>query len=491
MNTTKFTNIRQHWIWGIIFGSLSLIFAGTALFLQYKSSRHEYGGILNAKFHERHLYNNDARTVVVCVDDTSYIPHNIYLTPTFDNPDEFTLRDFSLNFEVNSYDVELFPSQFTQRYQTGPSSYFFQYSQNVLHAHMDTKNPFAGFKLKKETARCEITSKVSFDGAESLYEYRTDVWFIYKPNKKNLSFDYWKLNCKQRVFELIDDQNFDIYYITKNNDSEYQFDVLLAKKNIKPNDEKKEENNNTDVEKNDTNKINLVHLTREEEEVNGDLEIEDYKYHYCDSSKLEVTFNKPAKYDANFFITFLAKDGWKTKKLYGALHLNKGEQTTTVYVWSNPEKIADLTLYHQISAKNNFIVEHNKDNYFITRKYENTMYAKLIYPDKGIYYVTLGDNIDRRSVKYDKQLIIEAYSDNTIIDKILNKVTRNDAYKILGICILLGIIVTLGIIKTEHYLFLLIIMGFVILFLSFSILFLIYFICSLFNYLINYFYLMF
>ncbi len=302
-----FDNFRQHWIWKVLAFVLPFSIAVIALFLQCKSSRHEQGGFLNASFHDRNLNNKDSRTIVVCIEDTNSYSQNIYITPTFDNPDDFSLRDFSLVFETTCDGVELVPSSFVKMYNYGNNSYCCKYDQDVLQAHMNTRNPFMGFKMKKDNARCEIVSRVSFDGAANLFEYRTDIWFVYVPNKKNLPFDIWKLNCKQRVFSLIDDKQFDIYYIANNN-REYQFDVVLSLSDKK--ERKVKENNKTDDENKtaemptSNNLVTISPYKTEDAIANADLDIYDYELVPGDSTQLTIYLNQPVS-ATGIFIVYL------------------------------------------------------------------------------------------------------------------------------------------------------------------------------------------
>lgn len=358
----KIEKISKHWIWAVLASIISL----TGVFWQYKSTRHDLGGILNATFHNRPLNNRDSRTIIVCVDDTVQNERDIYITPTFDNQDEYSLRDFSLTYEIVAEDIKILPSEFVSVYNEGKKKLFFRYNQDVLQAHMDTKNPLAGFIMQKEIARCEIISKVSFDGAASLFEYRTDVWFVYKPNDNNLSFEYWKLNCKQKVFELIDNNSFDIYYFSKTNNPEYQFDILLNETNIKKKERTDSDKTQNTIQKlsNNDDYVFISKISEEEERTYADLEIEDYNVERGDSTIINIFFNQPSKKSGSYVLSYWIKDGWRKKTIYKHLSIKKGQNGVSFVENRNVNKISNPILLHQVSLDKHLEITKNYKRYF-------------------------------------------------------------------------------------------------------------------------------
>lgn len=218
------SKIKDHWLIVLI----SVIIGIVGLYWQYQSRRHEMGGTLNATYHSRLLNNKDARTIIVCVEDSTIDLQDLYVTPTFDNPSEFSLKDFLLSYDVECKNIEIEPTSFVETHNYGKNEWIFKYKDNILAAHDDTKKPFSSYHLKDNVGRCYIKTKASYDGAVSAFEYNTDVWFIIEKNSKNLSFDNWKIDCKKRIFEIIDEQFYDVYYYAKNHQPEYQFDVALT-----------------------------------------------------------------------------------------------------------------------------------------------------------------------------------------------------------------------------------------------------------------------
>ena len=411
MSTRKFEKIRRHWVWPILVFLVPTTIALIALLQQCRTTRHEFGGFLNATFHSRVLNNKDQRTFIVCVDDTTQLNQRIYITPTFDNPDEFSLRDFSLTFEVIAHGLTLLPSDKVSIYEEGNKTVIYQYKDDVLHAHRETKNPFSGFKMSGDVARCEIISKVSFDGAVSLFEYRTDVWFIYQPNTKNLSFDYWKSNCKQKIFELIEDQKFDVYYLSKNEKPEYQFDVLLSSnntnnkssKNINENKDSKESN----IIDNETNKnlVTIADYNEEDAKANSSFDIIDYIILSEDTIKCEIFFNHPVKKTGTYVLKYDVKDGWKLKSCYTTVFLKEGNKGCSLILNNNIKKIANLEIYHQVNPKKILDIRKNYNGYLSFILKNTNALVGLNYEDGGYYFRNGGIN-----AHFDKAVTIEIFN---------------------------------------------------------------------------------
>lgn len=404
---------KKKWSWAIFLAAVAAIIGFATFLIQRESSLHEFGGKLNATFHDKSLKNKESRTIVVCIDDTAQYERNIYLTPTFDNSDEFTIRDFSLTYEVTAYDMEIIPSPFVDAYKTGRNSIFYQYKMNVLEPKRDTKNPFMGFKLQKDVARCEIVSKVSFDGASEIFECRTDVWFVYKPNPKNVSFDYWKLNCKQKIYDVIDDKFFDVYYFSEKYNPEYQFDVDLAKdrgksasvkgKNSPAKEEKiltESKTKGKDIpaaeimtlaedkvkgkdipaaekrtlaedkakEYADT-MIAISEYPSESAEKNSDLDIDDYSILSGDTSKIHVVLNRPVGADGIFIVTFKARQEGEKRTIYNYVSLKAGQKEFDIINRFNFERIARVKFYHQVNPEDYIRVEREDSGLALTPRY--------------------------------------------------------------------------------------------------------------------------
>lgn len=390
---TRFERIRKHWIWLLIGFIISTIIGLISIYFEYRSNQHELGGLLNATFHSRILNNREARTIVVCMEDTTIDLANLYITPTFDNPAEYSLKDFSLSFDVECTNVHIIPTSFVDAHKYEKDEWIFKYKDNILAAHDDTKKPFSHFVLSDTKGRCYIKTKASYDGAVDAFLYNTDVWFIVEPNKKHLSFDDWKINCKKRIFEFIEDTKFDVYYISKYNNPEFQFDVVLQssdKKSNKPKiDNSSPEWENTIKESFNNENASFVsfeEVSQFDEKSHAELEIDDYIIQYSDTTQITLLLNKPAKKDGMFVLSYLSLKGLKTVRNYAIFEVYKGQMESKIKLLSN-QKIADLCLYHQICPNNNYKIIKNNDGdlELSTRRQSSLLAAKNTDGQFGIF----------------------------------------------------------------------------------------------------------
>lgn len=228
MSKLSFELLRKHWIWPLLVTGLTLLLTIYSAYLQHRSAQHEMGGSLMATFYNHSLNNREARTIVVCMEDADVNLRGLYVTPTFDNPSEFSIKDFSLSFNVQCSNVTLVPSSFVETHPYGGDEWLYKYKENLLAAHDDTKRIFTDYKVAGNTGHCFIETKASYDGAAAAFEYNTDVWFLIVPKKRAQSYDDWKINCKKRIFDVISDKYYDVYYYSQGNGVEYQFDVALG-----------------------------------------------------------------------------------------------------------------------------------------------------------------------------------------------------------------------------------------------------------------------
>ena len=413
----KFKFIKEHPVLTAVIGILTVLISGGSLYYQYRMAHHDLGGMLKATFHTKPLSNKDTRTIVVCVDDMEMLNQNIYITPTFDNPDQYSLRDFSLTYEVVSDNVELYPTDFVTRYHYSGSQSYYQYKDNILQAHMDTKNPFNGFGLKNDVARCAIISKVTYDGAVCLFEYRSDIWFFYLPKNNNISFDYWKLNCKQKIFKYVDEKEFDVYYITKDEKTEYQFDVVLGMVNsgidpLKVKEKKVNPQNSS---------VTIQEYDKEREAAGEMLKIDDYIIERSDTNKIIFSFNRPAEKKCKLLLEYCYdhKGGlfplFDTR--YRILDIEEGQTGFSVSEPDNPKRIGFIKIYYQVNTSDYCdIIKNNKGSLEVNLKKEGSAII-LTKNDRGDSFIkkTYG-----YSGRFDEGVTMELFFYQNALERYMN-----------------------------------------------------------------------
>lgn len=228
MSASKFELFRRHWLWSILVTGITLFITIYNSYLQHRSAQHEMGGSLMATYYQRSLDNRGARTIVVCMDDANVNLNGLYVTPTLDNPREFSIKDFSLSIKATCSNVELVPSSLVETHEYGGGEWLYKYKDNLLAAHDDTKRIFTDYKVSGNTGYCLLETKASYDGAATAVEYNTNVWFLVVPRKSAQSFEQWKINCKKRLLEVVSDKYYDVFYYSRTNNVERHFDIALV-----------------------------------------------------------------------------------------------------------------------------------------------------------------------------------------------------------------------------------------------------------------------
>lgn len=310
----------------------------TAIFGLYTgiiSFKHELGGSLNASIKNYSLNNNETRTIVVCFDTPSIDMSHLFITPTFDNPSEYSLKDFSLEYEVICHNINFQPNTLVSAHELGNNKTLYKYNENTLSAYGDTKQPFSSFTITGgNIGRCEINTKATYDGAPSPFYYRTDVWFIHEPNRRNVSFDFWKANCKTVIFKNISTMHYDVHYLAQNAPYEHQFDVALQAKEEHEKTTGTAYSSNRQVAKKQDNISQPVSqpapapketpVVKKEQPVakgtassNGDLQIVSYKtVEYEKTTTTTFTFNKKPVGQEYYLLTYnISIDDEKQKYL--------------------------------------------------------------------------------------------------------------------------------------------------------------------------------
>ena len=213
------SNTGKKWItWSMI----SAIISAISLYFLYMN---EQGGTLDATYQSHPLRNGESRMIVVCVEDTTITLNDLCITPIFQNLSRYSLKDFSLSFEVESTNITLTPSSFVEQYRIKENVCLYKYTEGLT-AHDNTVPPISFIKINDTIGYCNIKTKASYNGASSAFEFTSVVLFFIVPNKGQVSYDEWKIRCVERISDSVKGDYYDVYYYAKSHRPEY----LLWKK---------------------------------------------------------------------------------------------------------------------------------------------------------------------------------------------------------------------------------------------------------------------
>lgn len=204
-------------IGGRIITVASAIIGAVSLLLGIRQYNHDRGGTLSPIFGSEAIHNNDTRVIFVCLDNADFGPLNIGVVPVFDNPTEFSVRDFSLTYSVESNGISFIPSDLFSERKTGAGLVSYRYSENILYAFTCSESPFSSLTANRDGGRCIITARATYDGAKEPFIYRTDLRVLIVDNSKDLPFEDWKLSCQKAIYSCLnrDVSLYDTFIIGK------------------------------------------------------------------------------------------------------------------------------------------------------------------------------------------------------------------------------------------------------------------------------------
>ena len=160
------------------------------------------------------------------MDDINNDLSQLSITPFFDNSFKYSIKDFSLDYTVESSNVVFEPTDFYTKMDYSDRKSRFRYKFETLKPYTDTEPPFRSLKIKSRQSRCRIEIKATYDGASFPYVYVQDVWFLVV-DKKNMSDENWRISCKNAIYGLTTAKEYEIFYRTAAG-YDYVYDINLA-----------------------------------------------------------------------------------------------------------------------------------------------------------------------------------------------------------------------------------------------------------------------
>lgn len=399
MNVDKIKNHWLVWVGTIVIGAIGL-------YWQYEDRRHELGGRLNASIQHRMLNNRGSRTIVVCMENKDIDLSHLNITPIFDNPSEFSLKDFALSFEIESENVELEPTSFFTIHQYGKNKTIYRYNDNILPAYEDTETPFMCFHVQNNIARCAVNTKATYDGASSAFEYHTDVWFVVEKRNHDMSIGSWKMSCKKRIFDYIQEPYYDLYYFANGEIPEYVFDVALEspfnKENIESVVPELELVVAEDVEsfgkqvKNKDHVKCTQHSSRPKEEKVNILDKIGLSVKSCSIShrksytKLTFQLSEPVVNDGMYLLCFRAyknENQCEVKDYKTIERILNGTTSISINWGEQLDSVSDFCLYQSVNAYQYVKEKKTKDNKLCIENISNyKLLCAVIYSNNSCYY---------------------------------------------------------------------------------------------------------
>lgn len=173
------------------------------------------GGDISASLNGQEILNNEKINNVIFVDSKNTPIPDIFF-PTLVNDKEYSVRDFFLQYDIQSANVNINHSDFYNAYNSG-NKMSLRYKDNVLYSFTAVETPIVGISLKGDYASMDINMRATYDGISQPYVHEINNRFYIQPSLGNNRFDEWKNACKQRAIKSSKALKFNAYYITQNN----------------------------------------------------------------------------------------------------------------------------------------------------------------------------------------------------------------------------------------------------------------------------------
>lgn len=203
--------LKRIFSWKIITGVITIVcfFFAISQFLRDK------GGDITASLNGQEILNNEKINNVIFVDSKNTPIPDIFF-PTLVNDKEYSVRDFFLQYDIQSANVNLNPSDFYNAYNSG-NKISLRYKDNVLYSFTAVETPIAGISLKGDNATFDIKMRATYDGISQPYVHEITNRFYVLPLHGASQFDEWKNVCKRHVVRNSKVSKVNAYYITQSN----------------------------------------------------------------------------------------------------------------------------------------------------------------------------------------------------------------------------------------------------------------------------------
>lgn len=219
--------LKRIFSWKIITGIITLVcfFFAISQFLRDK------GGDITASLNGQEVFNNEKINNIIFVDSKNTQIPDIFF-PTLINNKEYSVRDFFLQYDIQSNNINLNHSDFYNAYNTG-NKVSLRYKDNVLYSFTAVETPIASVYLTGEYGNLDIKMRATYDGISKPYVHEVNNRFYIEPNIGPKHFDEWKNICKQKILKSTDALKFNAYYITQN---DFDYETVITTSAIESRD---------------------------------------------------------------------------------------------------------------------------------------------------------------------------------------------------------------------------------------------------------------
>lgn len=220
---------RKNGLFSIISKVCGGLTAAITLTFGYFQWEQQSGGDLAMMINGQSVSGQDARQIAICVDSpsSSYSFAGIY--PVFYNPKKYSVRDFMLQYSVSSSNIQFEPVEQYSMSSMGDGTYVLRYNIDKLAPYESSAIPIRKFIIPVNGGDININAQASFDGADSLRQYKVAARFFVVPNRTTRNFDEWKILCQDVCNRNMTEADYDAYFVSSRYRSQdYQYNYALT-----------------------------------------------------------------------------------------------------------------------------------------------------------------------------------------------------------------------------------------------------------------------
>ena len=213
-----------------ICGGLTAVISLTLAYFQWAQ---QSGGELTMMVNGQSVSGQDAKQIAICVDsaNTSYSFAGIY--PIFYNPKKYSVHDFMLQYSVSSSNIQFEPVEQYSMSSIGNGAYVLRYNNDKLSPYESSVIPIRKFIIPVNGGEIDINAQASFDGADSLRQYKVAARFFVVPNRATRNFDEWKNLCQDVCNRNMMEEDYDAYFVSsryRSQDYQYNYALVASQK---------------------------------------------------------------------------------------------------------------------------------------------------------------------------------------------------------------------------------------------------------------------
>lgn len=194
---------------------LSAIFTLASVYWGYNQFVRDQGGNITAYIDNSEVYVGDKRNIIVFLDNENREIPRLPLIPILRNNEEYSVRDFLLQYQITANDIFYIPSDFYSSF-IGRDGNTLRYKENTLYSFTSAESPIDYIEKVSNNSHIDIKMRATYDGISEPYECNVSASFYIEPKSQDISFSEWCKHCEQLVQKRTDALTFNTYYISDN-----------------------------------------------------------------------------------------------------------------------------------------------------------------------------------------------------------------------------------------------------------------------------------